>query len=89
MEQHFNFAHPEYAHPGKLFGLPLPSSIIPSIIVGSREDAKFGVPPRPQFTLIQIVGEGDEAVPTHEKRRTTNVNSIAGSSLVSKHRRTK
>ncbi|KIK74377.1 hypothetical protein PAXRUDRAFT_19941 [Paxillus rubicundulus Ve08.2h10] len=82
MEQHFNFAHPEYPHPGKLHGLPLPSNIIPSIIVDSREEAKFSVPFCPQFTHIQIVGEHDEAEPAHKKRRTTNANGItqAGSS---------
>ena len=89
MEQHFSLAHPEYAHPGKLSGLPLPSNITPSIVVDPREEAKFGVPFRPQFTHIQIVGE-DEAAPTREKRRTANANDTAvGSSLVSKRPRTK
>ena len=89
MEQHFNLAHPEYAHPGKLSSLPLPSNITPSIIVDSRKEAKFGVPFHPQFTHIQIVRE-DEAVPTHEKRRTANANDTAvGSSLVSKRPHTK
>ncbi|KAF8835724.1 hypothetical protein BDN67DRAFT_1015279 [Paxillus ammoniavirescens] len=89
MEQHFNFTHPEYAHPGKLLGLPLPSNIIPSIVVDSREEAKFGVPLRPQFTHIQIFGEHDEAEPAHEKRRTTNANGIATQAGSSKRLRTK
>jgi len=44
MEQHLNLSHPEYAHPGKLLGLPLPSHMIRTVALTALEEKKSGVP---------------------------------------------
>jgi hypothetical protein len=49
MEQHLNLSHPEYAHPGKLLGLPLPSHMIRTVVLTVLEEKKLGVPARPKI----------------------------------------
>ncbi|KAG6380411.1 hypothetical protein JVT61DRAFT_8534 [Boletus reticuloceps] len=50
MEQHLNFSHSEYAHPGKPepLGLPLPLHIMQAILLTSLKKKKLGVPVRPR-----------------------------------------
>ena len=46
MKQHLNITHPEYAHPGKLLGLPLPTEMVHVVIITIQEEKKLGVPVR-------------------------------------------
>ena len=44
MKQHLNITHPEYAHPGKLLGLPLPTEMAHIVIITIQEEKKLGIP---------------------------------------------
>ncbi|KIK90957.1 hypothetical protein PAXRUDRAFT_799662, partial [Paxillus rubicundulus Ve08.2h10] len=54
MEQHLNFHHPEYTHPGKLIGVPLPSSTAATVFLTPLEKVRLGVPVHPKFMLISM-----------------------------------
>ncbi|KAF8121563.1 hypothetical protein EV363DRAFT_1363441 [Boletus edulis] len=60
MEQHLTLSHPEYAHPGKFLGLPLPLHMIGSVVLTIQEEKKFGVPACP------------ERPPAHKKHESTH-----------------
>ncbi|KAF8434060.1 hypothetical protein L210DRAFT_3649249 [Boletus edulis BED1] len=60
MEQHLTLSHPEYAHPGKFLGLPLPLHMIGSVVLTIQEEKKFGVPAHP------------ERPPAHKKHESTH-----------------
>ena len=49
MEQHLDLSHPEYAHPGKFLGLPLPLHMIRTVGLTMLEEKKFGVPARAEM----------------------------------------
>ncbi|KAG9309942.1 hypothetical protein JVU11DRAFT_9974 [Chiua virens] len=46
MEEHLSLSHPEYAHPGKIYGLPLPLHMIDTVVITVQEEKKFSVPAR-------------------------------------------
>lgn len=50
MEQHLNITHPEYMHPGKLLGLPLPTEMVRIVTITIQEEKKLGVPVRPNHS---------------------------------------
>lgn len=75
MEQHLNFYHSEYAHPGKVSGLPLPREVATATLLDPREEEKFGVPQRPAFT--NIIEKDTEGTSAGEKRRSANANAFA------------
>ncbi|KIK94966.1 hypothetical protein PAXRUDRAFT_141750 [Paxillus rubicundulus Ve08.2h10] len=52
IEAHIDSHHPEYAHPGKPVGLPLPYNVYLSLEISELEERRFGVQHRPPFTLI-------------------------------------
>ena len=73
MEQHLSFFHPEYAHPGKLMGRPLPRQVFNLLYVTPLEEKKAGVPPHPMFTLIveKENHHGEPEASTGQKRKGT------------------
>ncbi|KAI6008633.1 hypothetical protein PISMIDRAFT_690710 [Pisolithus microcarpus 441] len=75
MEQHLNFYHSEYAHPGKDAGLPLPSDVATATLLDPREEEACGVPIRPAFN--NIVEKSTDAMSTREKRRHANANAFS------------
>ncbi|KIJ08502.1 hypothetical protein PAXINDRAFT_18375 [Paxillus involutus ATCC 200175] len=88
MEQHLNFHHPEYAHPGKLIGVPLPSSATAAVLLTSLKEARLGVPVRPEFTLIAKPTNQTASESAGEKRRSANVatfTAAVASSIASHH----
>ncbi|KAI6003280.1 hypothetical protein F5J12DRAFT_700378, partial [Pisolithus orientalis] len=44
MQQHLNFFHPKYTHPGKVMGHPLPHQVFNLLYVMPIEEKKAGVP---------------------------------------------
>ncbi|KAI6156769.1 hypothetical protein BKA82DRAFT_148417 [Pisolithus tinctorius] len=75
MEQHLNFYHLEYAHPGKFSGLPLLCEVAAATLLDSCEEEKLSVPQRPAFT--NIVEKNTEGMSTGEKHGSANANSFA------------
>jgi hypothetical protein len=69
MEQHLNFHHPEYAHPGKEIGLPLPPNVSAAALVDAREEKALGVPGREKFE--HIVDNETEGASGGEKRKSS------------------
>ena len=55
MEAHLTEHHPEYAHPGKADGLPLPQDVYDAVALTALEELKFGIPPRSPFTSIYVM----------------------------------
>lgn len=53
MEAHLTDRHPQYAHPGKADGLPLPEDVYEATAVTALEESKFSIPTRMAFTKIQ------------------------------------
>ena len=53
MEAHLADCHPEYAHPGKVDGLPLPEDVHEATALTALEESKFGLPTHAPFTKIQ------------------------------------
>ena len=70
MEQHLNTHHPEYAHPRKLIGVALPSSAAAAMLLTPLEEERFGVPIRPEFTLIALAT--NKTASAGDKRRSAN-----------------
>jgi hypothetical protein len=64
MEAHLNYQHPEYSHPGKNSGEPLPHSIFNIIHITEREEKWAGVPVHTLFTNIQEENTEKENVGT-------------------------
>jgi hypothetical protein len=46
MELHLTLHHSEYAHPGKLLGLPLPYDVAMAAYMDAHEEEVLGVPVR-------------------------------------------
>ncbi|KAG2145917.1 hypothetical protein DEU56DRAFT_719768, partial [Suillus clintonianus] len=44
IEAHLNEWHPEFAHPGKPYGLSLPRDMYDSMVLTPREEKRLGVP---------------------------------------------
>ncbi|KAG2091941.1 hypothetical protein BD769DRAFT_1679203 [Suillus cothurnatus] len=82
-EAHLNLEHPEYAHPGKLIGLPLPGSIFQSFALTAAKEKKAGVPVRPVFTLLQKEKE-NTPVPAHSKKRKANAQAFVSAATLTK-----
>ena len=90
MEQHLNFHHPEYVHPGKRLGAPLPSAAAATIVLTQLEEARLGVPVRPVFMLIAQSESESKTPSTKEKHRNANgVMFAVAAALSSKWARTK
>ena len=53
MEAHLMDHHPEYAHPGKADGLPLPQDVYDTMALSNIEELKFSIPPHTPFMKIQ------------------------------------
>ena len=70
MEQHLNTHHPEYAHPGKLIGVALPSSAAAAMLLTPLKEERFGVSIRPEFTLIALAT--NKTASAGDKRRSAN-----------------
>ncbi|KAI6166959.1 hypothetical protein EDD17DRAFT_1893598 [Pisolithus thermaeus] len=85
MEQHLNFYHSEYAHPGKLSGLPLPGDAAAATLLDSCEEETFGVPVRPAFN--NIAEKSTDGMSTREKRRHANANAFAAGAAGGKRAR--
>ena len=72
MIQHLNFFHPEYSHPGKLLGLPLPTDVADAILLTPLEETKLGIPPCPEFTHVTT-----DNASGGEKRKRANGKTVA------------
>ncbi|KIM66106.1 hypothetical protein SCLCIDRAFT_1155388 [Scleroderma citrinum Foug A] len=53
MEAHLADCHPEYAHPGKVDGLPLLEDVYEATVLTVLKESKFGIPTHAPFTKIQ------------------------------------
>ncbi|KIK97682.1 hypothetical protein PAXRUDRAFT_824682 [Paxillus rubicundulus Ve08.2h10] len=69
MEAHIDPRHPEYAHPGKPVGLPLPYNIYLSLEISELEERRSGVQHRPPFTLIAPDTINENNLPTAAQSR--------------------
>jgi hypothetical protein len=47
-----NEHHPEYAHPGKPHGLPLPTNMFDTMMLTPIEETRLGIPSQPPFLTI-------------------------------------
>ena len=78
MEQHLNFHHPEYAHPGKEIGLPLPPDVSAAALVDAREEKALGVPGRKKFEHI-VDNETEGALGGEKRKSSREVSAASGS----------
>lgn len=85
MEQHLNFVHSNYAHPGKLLGDLLPSHMLYPVILTPLEEKKLGVPVRPAFTLF-VEKENDRTGTAAQKRRRIQEKSAAPGPSIKRQR---
>ncbi|KAG1772901.1 hypothetical protein EV702DRAFT_1201378 [Suillus placidus] len=72
MIDHLNETHPQYAHPKKTHGHPLPPDILNSFTLTSLEQRKAGIPE--VFWLVPLF-DGDKenhAGPSSHKRKSNN-----------------
>ena len=72
MEQHLNFHHPEYVHPGKRLRAPLPSAAAAAVVLTQLEEARLGIPVRPVFVLIAQSESESKTPSAKEKCRNAN-----------------
>lgn len=71
MEQHLNFHHSQYAHPGKYLGDLLPANAAAAVLLTPLEEARLGIPTHPEFTLV--TPSANETTLATSKHRAANV----------------
>lgn len=86
MEAHLNEKHPEYAHPGKNDGLPLPRTVYEAMELTAAEEKKAGVPVRTVFTTIL---EKENAAPSNPRtqKRKANADRFVSAAVLAKRMR--
>ncbi|KAI6157457.1 hypothetical protein BKA82DRAFT_4346548 [Pisolithus tinctorius] len=84
MEAHLEYQHPEYSHPGKPHGLPLPHNVYDSMVLTPSEEKKAQVPLCPAFTNILEKDKASAKVHTQSQKQKENV---AVSGILSKKAR--
>ncbi|KIJ59297.1 hypothetical protein HYDPIDRAFT_170850 [Hydnomerulius pinastri MD-312] len=85
MEAHLNEKHPEYAHPGRPDGIPLPRDMYELIHLTELEQKKADAPPRAPFSNIQDKENTAPPQSTHsetQRRRREFCNSSSVSEEV-------